>query len=267
MIWLKIYFLFFCFYFGQSKDTCQFQDACRCILNSTDTIDLTAIGSSTKFPRFYEVSFGNCSSSFAQLYSYNPCYGFDSTDVNVVTKKGFEPCTSAAACVRTSGGNQGEKPEEYAIGLQKNTQFGFDEKKGIYIEYPFPPTKTNLRVYLICSASIIGHVLTMVEEYCDGEGQMVFNLTSKCCCPNGCLIAIPKASPGGLSTGSVLLITFFTLLIAYLIVGILWNLFNGAQGVEMLPNLQFWNELPTLVVEGISFTFSCCGRKATYGEV
>lgn len=55
---------------------------------------------------------------------------------------------------------------------------------------------------------------------------------------------------GGLSTGTVLLILFFVALLIYLVGGILINRHNGAEGVEMIPHLQFWKELPSLIVEG-----------------
>ncbi|XP_037290273.1 uncharacterized protein LOC119185294 [Rhipicephalus microplus] len=68
-----------------------------------------------------------------------------------------------------------------------------------------------------------------------------------------CGSSSPVTSSGGLSTGSVLLILFFVALLIYFVGGVLVNRNNGAQGVEMIPHLQFWKELPSLIVEGCVF--------------
>ncbi|XP_037566244.1 uncharacterized protein LOC119446009 [Dermacentor silvarum] len=70
---------------------------------------------------------------------------------------------------------------------------------------------------------------------------------------DGACGSAPATSSGGLSTGSILLILFFVGLLIYIVGGILVNRNNGAQGVEMIPHLQFWKELPSLIVEGCVF--------------
>lgn len=51
-----------------------------------------------------------------------------------------------------------------------------------------------------------------------------------------------------LSTGAVLLITFFSLVFAYVVLGMVVNYFLvGARGIEMLPHLSFWRDFPSLV--------------------
>lgn len=51
-----------------------------------------------------------------------------------------------------------------------------------------------------------------------------------------------------LSTGAVLLITFFTLAFAYVVLGMTVNYFMvGARGIEMFPHLGFWRDFPSLV--------------------
>lgn len=49
----------------------------------------------------------------------------------------------------------------------------------------------------------------------------------------------------------ILIYRFFTISLAYFLVGIVWNFCNGAQGVEIVPNLDFWNDLPKLIVVSI----------------
>lgn len=51
-----------------------------------------------------------------------------------------------------------------------------------------------------------------------------------------------------MSTGSVLVIMFFSGVLSYLILGMSINYFLiGARGMELIPNLAFWSEFPSLV--------------------
>lgn len=62
--------------------------------------------------------------------------------------------------------------------------------------------------------------------------------------PYGCKIEPHK----GLSTGSILLILFFTITGIYFIGGMITlRILRGATGWEMLPNHDFWSKLPLLV--------------------
>lgn len=52
----------------------------------------------------------------------------------------------------------------------------------------------------------------------------------------------------GRSAGSTLLIIFFSCLIFYLVLGICTKKFlMGATGIEVIPNLGFWSDIPNLV--------------------
>jgi len=81
--------------------------------------------------------------------------------------------------------------------------------------------------------------------------------------PYGCKIEPVK----GLSTGSVLVILFFTIAGVYFIGGIiLLKTLRGATGWEMVPNHDFWCKLPSLVKDGVVFTFNCC-RGVSYDRI
>ncbi|KOC67757.1 hypothetical protein WH47_11158 [Habropoda laboriosa] len=64
----------------------------------------------------------------------------------------------------------------------------------------------------------------------------------------------------GLSTGTILLICFFSFSALYFIGGaIALKLLRGATGWEMVPDHKFWlEELPSYVKDGVGFTFNCC---------
>lgn len=64
--------------------------------------------------------------------------------------------------------------------------------------------------------------------------------------PNACFKQVEERSHIG--TGSVLVIIFFVLVLIYLFLGIIVNyLLLGARGLEVLPQLDFWRGLPSLV--------------------
>lgn len=59
---------------------------------------------------------------------------------------------------------------------------------------------------------------------------------------------ISQNSDEGLSTGSVLVIIFFVFTILYFVGGaVALRLLRGAEGRELIPNYDFWVDLPNLV--------------------
>ncbi|XP_072179713.1 uncharacterized protein [Diadema setosum] len=69
----------------------------------------------------------------------------------------------------------------------------------------------------------------------------------------------PPPAPKGLTAGGVICIVFICGLCAYFIFGALYMFFfRGARGVEIIPNVNFWRELPILILDGVSFLCSGC---------
>jgi len=71
---------------------------------------------------------------------------------------------------------------------------------------------------------------------------------------------------GGLNGGDVFLIIFFVGGFLYVAVGMAYNYkAKEARGVEMIPNLEFWKDLPQLLKDGASFAYgrtkSLCEKK------
>ncbi|XP_071500326.1 uncharacterized protein [Diadema antillarum] len=59
----------------------------------------------------------------------------------------------------------------------------------------------------------------------------------------------PPPAPKGLTAGGVICIVFICGLCAYFIFGALYMFFfRGARGVEIIPNVNFWRELPILIL-------------------
>lgn len=62
----------------------------------------------------------------------------------------------------------------------------------------------------------------------------------------------------GLSTGSVFLIVFSCLVIAYLVFGMLYKRFvTGAKGLEQVPNIGFWRSCGNMQADGCDFLCRC----------
>jgi len=245
-----------------SLENCDIKSPCRCVTKDKGVIDLSSVGT-PEYPQFYQVQFEN----YTALYSYNPCYPFNSVDTKFIhVPEEKKPCFEAATCIRFPGTPDSGRPEEYMLGSQSSAEFKINGNR-ICIEYSVPEPKSIVTVWLLCNETAEKPELQIVEAT---SNSTVFNLTSKCACFNGCSSTkpvIPGESPSGLSVGSKLLIAFFTILLAYFLVGIVWNFCNGSQGIELIPNVEFWNDLPTLIMEGVTFACSCCGRQSSYGEV
>ncbi|XP_015188932.1 PREDICTED: uncharacterized protein LOC107073042 [Polistes dominula] len=81
---------------------------------------------------------------------------------------------------------------------------------------------------------------------------------------NPCKKQLPLAT---ISIGSTLVILFFVFSGLYFIGGaITLRMLRGATGWEMLPNHEFWCDLPSLIRDGITFTFNCC-RADSYERI
>ena len=52
----------------------------------------------------------------------------------------------------------------------------------------------------------------------------------------------------------------------YLIVGIIYNFkFNNKTGISMIPNIEFWMDLPSLCKDGFFFLIGGCQKPVTEG--
>ncbi|XP_046559014.1 uncharacterized protein LOC124268051 [Haliotis rubra] len=73
-----------------------------------------------------------------------------------------------------------------------------------------------------------------------------------------CLQTIPSTITNQMSAGSVLVIIFFVFVLSYFVFGSMWNIAcRGARGKEVVPNVEFWTDLPVYIADGFLFTFRC----------
>ncbi|CAF1265915.1 unnamed protein product [Didymodactylos carnosus] len=79
-------------------------------------------------------------------------------------------------------------------------------------------------------------------------------------------IRAAQACPGGggLSGGSIFIILLIVLLFVYCVGGVVFRRFiQGVHGIQAVPHLPFWQQLPILVKEGSSWTLSKVKGKAS----
>uniref|UniRef100_A0ACB8ESD2 Uncharacterized protein n=1 Tax=Sphaerodactylus townsendi TaxID=933632 RepID=A0ACB8ESD2_9SAUR len=103
--------------------------------------------------------------------------------------------------------------------------------------------KRKAMVMITCNRKTLAGDFTMVGEEREKEEECfyLFELESSVACP-------PVDSH--LSVGSILLITFVSLVGVYLIGGFLYQrLVVGAKGMEQFPHFAFWQDMGNLVAE------------------
>jgi len=93
-------------------------------------------------------------------------------------------------------------------------------------------------------------------------------------CPAGAPGSAPlapgaPAPPAGISAGSVMLIIIFVGFFIYMVAGIVIQRVKFEQtGVRMVPNYEFWSDLPFLVKDGFRFLINkCTGNSGGYTTV
>ncbi|XP_071102681.1 cation-dependent mannose-6-phosphate receptor-like [Haliotis cracherodii] len=215
-----------------AADECVKVDTCTC-KTSTRTINLHPLSANTG-PRFTIPGAGS------DKYFYNPCKDFTEGGVTGVV-------------IQQQGG-------VYYVTADDNTAtFSGD-----------PDLGTLTLSYQHAEGGIIR--ISKVKLVCmEGTNQLIFNgedpkLNYKFTL-NTESVCIP-GSQSGLSTGSILVILFFVLLVAYLIAGILFLRFiRKAEGLELVPNYDFWTAIPSLIRDGIYFTLRGFKTESTYEKI
>ncbi|XP_015265430.1 PREDICTED: cation-dependent mannose-6-phosphate receptor [Gekko japonicus] len=107
--------------------------------------------------------------------------------------------------------------------------------------------KRKAMVMITCNRKMLTGPFTMVAEEREKEEECfyLFEMESSVACP-------PVDSH--LSVGSILLITFASLVAVYVIGGFLYQrLVVGAKGMEQFPHFAFWQDMGNLVADGCDF--------------
>ncbi|XP_041366427.1 uncharacterized protein LOC121381253 isoform X1 [Gigantopelta aegis] len=222
-----------------TADSCTKTGPCTC-RNSKGTIDLSALASTSGSPRFQDLA------GIGQwLYSWNPCVAFTEGS-----------CSNVAACQTTTG-----KKKYYNIGTQDSATFNTDSTGKVTLSYSATQEKftRTTSIGLICD-NTQESALVFNGETPPSSGHFFFTLNSKHAC-------IKPDSKGGISTGSILCIVFFSVLFVYMVGGVAFQIFvRKESGEKMVPNYVIWSALPGLIKDGILFTVTC-GKTGNYEKI
>jgi len=108
--------------------------------------------------------------------------------------------------------------------------------------------------------------MVQITIKCDHNNEAVQSVSQPDSCvfdiimssPHACPTTTKKTSPvEGLSGGSIFLIIFFVVAVVYFVGGAFFRYkFQEVEvGVNLVPNLGFWSEIPGLVKDGCVFTY------------
>ncbi|KAF9205377.1 hypothetical protein BGZ49_004103 [Haplosporangium sp. Z 27] len=113
-------------------------------------------------------------------------------------------------------------------------------------------------ITFICDMAVtdatVGPTLTKYEN-----GVAIFSWKSSFACPHQTQAPISEEGASGFK---VFMIVLFVLILAYLVIGAFYNYkVYGARGLDLLPNIDFWRDFPSLVVDVVRHVWdSVTGR-------
>ncbi|XP_053374166.1 uncharacterized protein LOC123531100 [Mercenaria mercenaria] len=223
-----------------NAESCKRKSSCSCEC-SQGIVDLKALGT-TNGPRYKDVL------ALDQMkYSYNPCDPFTETDPGAFA----DFCYDVAACQII--GDVGTF-QFYDTGTQDSVTFYTENANNVGLQldtdvviakYTSGDAVRQTEVILVCNDQDSNTAFDSLGEITNTPPTYRFVLVSpECCFGNG-------SSGSGLSGGSILLIIAFSILGAYLIVGLIVKKFVYKEsGKELIPNTAFWFALPSLIKDG-----------------
>jgi len=191
-------------------------------------------------------------------YFYNPCQSFDMSNEASVTY-----CKQVVICQHE------ENSELHALGTLKSAVDMYNQtNQFLLITYNAtePQSHSNctngMRVATVkvsCSPNRTGDFRFIDEK---PRCYYQFELNTKYARRS------EAVKPHGLGVGAVLLIIFFICIALYLIGGMTYKgCVSGERGVNMIPNIEFWKQLPGLIKDGCLFVVKPCRGPSAYDEI
>ncbi|KAL3831676.1 hypothetical protein ACJMK2_023399 [Sinanodonta woodiana] len=217
-------------YIVQCQNPCVDKSSCKCSFKDGSVVDLSSLGNTDSTARFKDVL-----SPDGNLYSFNPCYGFNEES----------ECIDASICVTTS-----DRGKHVLYAQPNDGSFQNDTvNKKLVLHYLNRDVGIPAIVDLICDEKAQVPIFRTNGIQLTG---LSMSITSKCACINSCKMT---GSVIGISAGTVLCIIFFSLLLAYLIGGMVFMRFcKNARGLEIVPNVTLWKSIPGLIKDGVMFS-------------
>jgi hypothetical protein len=147
-----------------------------------------------------------------------------------------------------------------SLGKASETMFNSSSSSNSNFQVTFGGTTSTLSILFTCN-----------EDGGVGTPKFLSETTNKFQVSWESQYACPIGSGGnnkGLSGGSIFLIILLVVIVVYFVAGILWQKYrNHATGSDLIPNKEFWTELPILVKDGCKFTVNKIRGKSGYSSV
>ncbi|XP_078703631.1 uncharacterized protein LOC144928819 [Branchiostoma floridae x Branchiostoma belcheri] len=240
--------------------TCEKTGPCSCRMSDgSGEVNLRPLLAGNQIPTFKDVP-EKFSDEF--LYSWNPCEPFNEGS-----------CEGVALCQKKNGSS-----EYYDLGRHDSVeiQADLDPINGLTVSFRYTSADGERSSLIITTCNSDDET----QFTADGEdlfpNSYLFYLNSSCACPGAdadCAGYSPTLAPNpppgpGLSAGAVVLIIAVSAFAGYFLVGAIFNkVIRGKQGSEVIPNVQFWKNLPDHIKSGVFFIISPCRRTAAYKEI
>ncbi|XP_076683780.1 uncharacterized protein LOC143376888 [Andrena cerasifolii] len=200
---------------------------CSCMFADGHGYDLTQLGNSGPLT----------ASTVNHTFYFQPC---KNTPFNATSGDECSKGNGVSLCV-TIGNNM------FSLGTAEETKITQPDGQKDPLLTLLHATNVST-IELVCCA----HCSTVLTVDSSNDGVYHLTLMSQDTCKK-------LLHAKGLSTGSLLIIYFVVFAGIYFVGGaIVLKLLSGGQGWEIVPNHKFWRELPSLVRDGIAFTFNCC---------
>lgn len=217
----------------KNKDrSCTQEGPCLCVYRNGSRIDISGLTNNVSSIKLNETS---------DIF-YNPC-------VDTV----FPNATfSSSILLRTKSG-----PTQFQDTSLGNANEGkFSDNIDGTVSIQFRDKQTT--ILLTCDKNQSSPLLKGKEE----SGHYNLELISSKLC------LVETEGQSSISTGSMLVLIFLVMSVVYFGGGVLTlRLLRGAEGKEMIPNYEFWADLPYLVRDGILFTLSGFQSSPSYDRI
>ncbi|XP_054262706.1 uncharacterized protein LOC128986380 [Macrosteles quadrilineatus] len=227
----------------KNKDKpCHQYDPCKCIFPTGRGINLALINKTLSVETETNVSI-----------SIHFC-----GDVSFGNNNASQCFNNVSICYMDNNHNQ-----SFSFGKSADLKF-VSESQFEPIHIQFSNSSNTTRIALTCVKELDNPLLIFKSKSKDGSYDLELQSAHSCVR----LLSTEEGPSGGLSMGSVLVIMLLVFTLVYFGGGMLTlRILRGAEGKEMIPNIDFWTDLPYLVRDGVLFTLNGFRPQTSYDRI
>lgn len=215
---------------------CRQLDPCRCEYSDGTGIDLSqVVGKGDQYMETMDAK-------TQDKYFFQPCQ-----DIKYLPKPDTDCSTGDgyALCRFNNASNSYQK-----LGTVRDSTFRSEGNGKLFLVFNMKSIVTSFQ--LLCLKDDQSYIYVNQDQVQSENDTKLFLFS-----PFACPITIEEIAKT--STGGVLLILFLIGTFTYFTIGsIVRFMYLGARGIEVIPNLDFWKDLPALVRDGVRFLQNGC---------